>query len=402
MITWLFDRRNRWGFVPNLVSKTDIKPGSQEWWDLALTPPFSYEFRFLRYCGMEGVRWQGKLLHDEIWSGPAYYPIKLNFWAPELDYFEYMPTETLNKLKAGMFKVLFYYDEGDDPTIDLLPHLRDMIKKHNISINNIRIATANWNLDGKAPFVFIPDDELYYRYLHLIRRHPDWVETVNLEPRDKVLTCLTRADKTWRRVFGSQMVDLGLHVNSYYSYNNYQYEMYSIDEDEIEPWEKEIPNLQEKMSSFSLQLPFKCDDLSDAEHNNHGIINKEHHDNAYWNIVVETHFDQHTTFLTEKTFKPILNMQPFMICGNPNSLKLLKHLGYRTFESVLDEQYDGINNHQDRMIGVLKGAYTIYNTSEKQHLNIMRQIKPILEYNQRHFLAPKAGRIKNFLSQLEY
>ena len=31
MITWLFDRRNRWGYVPNLVERTDIKPGSQDW-----------------------------------------------------------------------------------------------------------------------------------------------------------------------------------------------------------------------------------------------------------------------------------------------------------------------------------------------------------------------------------
>lgn len=402
MITWLFDRRNRWGYVPNLVARTDIKPGSQDWWDLALVPPYSYEFRFLKYCGMEGVKWQARLIHDEIWSGPAYYPIKLNFWAPELDYFEFMPAQTLHKLKQGLFKVLFYYDEGDDPTIDLLPHLRNMIQKHGISISNIRIATANWNLAGKAPFVFIADDELYYRYLHLMRKHPDWVQELNLNPREKKATCITRADKTWRRIFGAQFIDLGLHNDCYYSYNNYQYEMYSIDEDSIEPWKSLIPDIENKLHSFSMQLPFRCDDLSDADHNNHGIIVKEHHDNAYWNIVVETHFDQHTTFLTEKTFKPILNMQPFIIVGSPNSLALLKHLGYKTFDSVLDEEYDTINNHQHRMQDALKSAFTIINTSHNAHIKIQQQLKPILEYNQRHFLAPKAGRIKNFLSQLEY
>lgn len=402
MITWLFDRRNRWGFIPNLVSRTDIKPGSQEWWNLALIPPYSEEFRFLRYCGMEGVKVQARLLHDEIWSGPAYYPIKLNYWAPELDYFDYMPKESLHKLQQGLFKVLFYYDEGDDPTVDLLPHLHDMCKRNNININQIRVATANWNLDGQAPFVFIADDELYYRYLHLVRRQQEWVQEVNLNPREKILTCLTRADKVWRRVFGSQFVDLGLHIDSYYSYNNFKYEMYHVDDDKLALWEKSIPKLQEKMSSFSLQLPFKADDLTDAEHNSHSIINKQHHDNAYWQIVVETHFDQHTTFLTEKTFKPILNMQPFVVCGNPKSLKLLKHLGYKTFSTVLNEDYDNITDHQQRMTAVLKSAYTIYHTTEKQHINIMRNLKPVLEYNQRHFLAPKAGRIRNFLSQLEY
>lgn len=402
MITWLFDRRNRWGYVPNLVERTDIKPGSQEWWDLALVPPYSYEFRFLKYCGMEGVRWQAKLINDEIWSGPAYYPVKLNFWAPELDYFEFMPAETLHKLKQGLFKVLFYYDEGDDPTIDLLPHLRSMIQKHGISINNIRIATANWNLDGKPPFVYIADDELYYRYLHLMRKHPDWVEKVNLNRRDKISTCLTRADKTWRRVFGSIFTQLGMHEHSYYSYNNYQYEMYAVDQDQLKPWTDSIAGLEQQLASFELQLPYTCDGLTDAEHNNHGIIIPEHHNNAYWNIVVETHFDQHTTFLTEKTFKPILNLQPFVIVGNPRSLALLKHLGYKTFDSVISEDYDLLQNPQERMEAVLKTCYVLHNSGHNKHIQIQKQLKGILEYNQRHFLAPKTGRIKNFLSQLEY
>jgi|13_taG_2_1085334.scaffolds.fasta_scaffold03664_6 hypothetical protein len=402
MITWLFDKRNRWGYIPNLVKRTDIKPGSQEWWDLAITPPFSYEFRFLKYCGMEGVKWDAKLINDEIWSGPAYYPIKLNFWAPEIDYFEHMDPQSLLKLKQGLFKVLFYYDEGDDPTIDLLPHLREMIKRHGLSLNNIKIATANWNLDGKAPFVYIADDELYYRYLHLMRKHPDWVEEVNLDRREKITTCLTRADKVWRRVFGACFTDLGLHDNSYYSYNNYQYEMYSVDEDSMKPWADHVPNLGRKMAAFELQLPIKCDNLSDSDHNNHGIINLEHHSNAYWNVVVETHFDQHTTFLTEKTFKPILNLQPFIIVGNPKSLALLKHLGYKTFDGVLNEGYDKIINHQQRMDEVLKACYVMHNTSHAQHQRIQKNIKSILEYNQRQFLAPKAGRLKQFLSQLEY
>ena len=40
------------------------------------------------------------------------------------------------------------------------------------------------------------------------------------------------------------------------------------------------------------------------------------------------------TYLTEKTFKPILNMQPFVIVGNAYSLKMLKQLGYKTFGNI--------------------------------------------------------------------
>ena len=61
------------------------------------------------------------------------------------------------------------------------------------------------------------------------------------------------------------------------------------------------------------------------------IINETHHQNIG---------DQ--VFLTEKTFRAIYMGVPFVICGNPGSLELLRMLGYKTFPSVFDEEYDKI------------------------------------------------------------
>ena len=61
------------------------------------------------------------------------------------------------------------------------------------------------------------------------------------------------------------------------------------------------------------------------------IVNETHHQNIGDNI-----------FLTEKTFRAIYMGVPFMICGNPGSLELLRMLGYKTFPSAFDEQYDKI------------------------------------------------------------
>ena len=401
MITWLFDKRNRYGFIPNLVTRTDIKPNTSEYWKLALTYPYSFDFRFLRYCGLEGVKAPCCLVSDD-WTGPAYYPIRLNFWDPEIDYLGLMPPESLKLLQQGKFRVLFYYDEGDDPTVTQLPHLRKMLKHNNVSMNNIRVATANFNLKDKRPFVFIADDELHYRYLQLVTRKPEYVQDLNLDIREKKATCLTRADKVWRRIFGAQFVDLGLHSHCYYSYTNYQYENYNVDEDDIKNWQDVTPDLDRKLLTFGMQLPFKCDNLTDIEHNNHSIVVPEHHTNAYWNIVVETHFGQHTTFLTEKTFKPILNLQPFTIVGNSGSLKLLHYLGYKTFESVLDETYDKITNPQERMMELVKIINSIIHTSHEDHVKIQKNLRNILYHNHNHFLAPKAGRLNSFLEKLNY
>ena len=61
------------------------------------------------------------------------------------------------------------------------------------------------------------------------------------------------------------------------------------------------------------------------------IVNETHHQNIGDNI-----------FLTEKTFRAIYMGVPFIICGNPGSLELLRMLGYKTFPSVFDEEYDEI------------------------------------------------------------
>ena len=69
-------------------------------------------------------------------------------------------------------------------------------------------------------------------------------------------------------------------------------------------------------------------------------LNIKAHLDSFVNIVTETLFDDQSIFLTEKTYKPIYMCQPFIIFGNPHSLKKLKELGYKTFDKWWDESYD--------------------------------------------------------------
>ena len=69
-------------------------------------------------------------------------------------------------------------------------------------------------------------------------------------------------------------------------------------------------------------------------------LNVKAHLDCFFNIVTETLFDDQSIFLTEKTYKPIYMCQPFIIFGNPHSLKKLKELGYKTFDKWWDESYD--------------------------------------------------------------
>jgi len=56
--------------------------------------------------------------------------------------------------------------------------------------------------------------------------------------------------------------------------------------------------------------------------------------------VCETSCHSDYTFITEKTLRPVINLQPFIIFGNPYTLKSLKELGFKTFDKWVDESYD--------------------------------------------------------------
>lgn len=102
--------------------------------------------------------------------------------------------------------------------------------------------------------------------------------------------------------------------------------------------------------------------------------------NSWFSIVSEARYEdsENTVFLSEKTFKPIACCHPFVILGNKHSLKELKKLGYYTFEFLIDESYDELDN-LDR----LEAIHKIVNDFRhmKNHLEWYSWMRPRLEYN---------------------
>ena len=73
------------------------------------------------------------------------------------------------------------------------------------------------------------------------------------------------------------------------------------------------------------------------------FFNASWYDQTCFSMVLESIVDppvNNTVFITEKTYKPIAFRHPFVIMGQPGSLKLLKSLGFETFENMFDESYD--------------------------------------------------------------
>ena len=106
---------------------------------------------------------------------------------------------------------------------------------------------------------------------------------------------------------------------------------------------------------------------------------------AFWHIVTETVFYYDKLHLTEKIFKPIVSKQPFMLLAAPGNLAYLKSYGFKTFDSVIDESYDLIEDNDRRTEAVVKQLQWYCNLTPDEKTDVIKQLEPIIDYNFHHF-----------------
>jgi hypothetical protein len=106
----------------------------------------------------------------------------------------------------------------------------------------------------------------------------------------------------------------------------------------------------------------------------------------FLNIVSETEFREwDNTFVTEKTWKPIIGLRPFLINGQPKVYSWLRDRGFRTFTHYFDradiENQIG-NGVQDSLIEVIKFLSTM---SNNKLLEMYADMLPALIHNRNRF-----------------
>ena len=72
--------------------------------------------------------------------------------------------------------------------------------------------------------------------------------------------------------------------------------------------------------------------------------------NSYFNINCES-FEQNDewSYCSEKSFKPLISCQPFILVAGQNHLKTYRKWGYKTFHPYIDESYDDEPDYHIRM-----------------------------------------------------
>ncbi len=111
---------------------------------------------------------------------------------------------------------------------------------------------------------------------------------------------------------------------------------------------------------------------------------KDLYQNSYVHIVTETQFEETATpFFSEKTFRPILNLQPFIHLGNCLSLNTLRMMGFKTFSPFINEDYDSEPNPVKRFRLIEAEIARLGNMPIDQIHEWYYSIKDLLIHNQK-------------------
>lgn len=370
------------------MAQHQARPYTQAWREFGSHFPYTIPLRLQEYCDQHNVKLNIHHTHDK-WPANAFYPVALGFFNFGIDYFTLLPARVFTAVYEGRVRVLFYYHEGDNPE-RIKQRLDQLAANVRLPQNCYVFVSANSAADSVPGFVYFNDFELWYYQRNLDQP----ALAVHALPREREFTVLNRLHKSWR---ATAMADLQRHNvldNSYWSYC----ETGSVGADN--PIEiNSVDGLSAATDKFLQNAPYVSDESDQHTRNDHSVTDAKYHVNSYCNIVMETHFDADQSggvFLTEKTFKPIKHGQLFFIAGPAGSLQALRDLGYRTFDSVLDNTYDRIQDNTQRWLRLCEAI------QQAQHrlADRFEAARADIEHNQQLFLANKADRLNTLFTKL--
>lgn len=113
---------------------------------------------------------------------------------------------------------------------------------------------------------------------------------------------------------------------------------------------------------------------------------------------VDKHFGQPPYIVTEKFYRAIVNKHPFVVQANPGQIESIKRLGYKTFDSIIDESYNDYKEpNYNHVEPAVKAARDLIEKIPK-HID---EVQEIVDYNYAHFCRQCQLEYDTLLSAIE-
>lgn len=208
-------------------------------------------------------------------------------------------------------------------------------------------------------------------------RAPTWEDHVLAKENTKnikVYNCLNRVNRQHRAYFLLRLLQDNLETNGLISHDR-------MDKD---GWVH--PGIQNStLRKSQALLPLVADDR-DFNNNKAMHINVDVYLSSLLSVITETSaYDKdNVLFISEKIWKPIFAMNPFMVLGNKGTLSALKSLGFEVFDQWLDQSYD-YDPFYVRVDKLITNLQQLCQREDK--IRWFLQMREVLEYNQSKFLS---------------
>lgn len=102
---------------------------------------------------------------------------------------------------------------------------------------------------------------------------------------------------------------------------------------------------------------------------------------TYFSLVTETVLSYPYSFRTEKIAKPLGMGHPWICASGRGFYRDLRNLGFRTFSHVIDEDFDLIDNDQDRMDRIVQ---IVADLCQDDLISFLAECEEVCKYNQQH------------------
>jgi len=331
----------------------------------------------------------------------------------------------LTDIRSGSAHLLIYYaHEGFDLyKEEFFPGLFKLLKKFGIDPTHVTMVSGNlierkgyqrWiEEEGiEQPFRMVEYNHFwllsllnyrYYKYDHPEQKKEyfacleDQLTSMGMKQKKYKYLCLNRLPKPFRMAFVSYLEHADLLDKGLVSFPKLDKKDYSSDFGPLFPDTSSLYSaLQESEQRILSKLPMQVDTSDFARNKAYSNSDNGRSDYAwpyldsYFSIVNESWVNEGSLLISEKSFKPMINHHPFIIMGNPGTLRQLRKMGFKSFSPWIDESYDDEPNFVKRMQMVIGEVKNLCDMSDEALNQWYKQLLPILKHNHQHFYSDQA------------
>lgn len=328
---------------------------------------------------------------DDIDHKINYIKLLLKYPVPSydgVDLFQFIDTNSLDQLRNH--KTVLTFDsvfEGFSPDIAAIAKaLYNSCIIHNINPKKIFYFTGNL-IDNSAEINIIP--------IFALDNYYDWKNTLITSLKkarfnccknyEKIILSLSRRNRSHRVLAHCMLFNSPLVEHSIISQDVFDYKINDRDLKKMEVTDRQYENFKNSLPLIADENKFDVNDPFNAL--------PELHSKTAFSIVNETLADNYnntTLFFSEKFLKPIINFQPMLIYGHKGINRKLNLLGFKSYESYFnldfDEETDDIVRYKKLIESASEAVNFLEIMSREEQIEWRFKNKKLLKYNYNVFI----------------